>query len=174
MALRKRKKEDKQTKVTTTAAAAADKPARSNLMAMFLMMLMVFVVGAGMVIGYFKFIDPGSDSDSANAKPTKEITMSSMELGDMVVNLADRNGNHFLKTKIVIEYPEDKKTAELVQEKKSHIIEAVLLALRKKTVDEIKPPEATEKLKQELVTAINNRLEEEVIERVIFTQYIVQ
>jgi len=106
MALRKKKKEDKQTKATTT---AADKPARSNLLVMFVMMLAVFLVGAGMVIGYFKFFDPVTNEAIAKEKPPKKISTSSMELGEMVVNLADRSGNHFLKTRITIEYTEDKK-----------------------------------------------------------------
>lgn len=173
MALRKRKKEDNKTKAAA-ATTTSDKPGRGNLLVMFLMMLAVFLVGAGMVIGYFKFFDPDNGRAAAKEKPPEEIVLSSMELGDMVVNLADRNGSHFLKTKITIEYTEDKKIEELVQVKKPHIVEAVLLTLRKKTVDDIKPPEASDKLKQELIKAINERLEKEVVQRVIFTQFIVQ
>jgi len=46
--------------------------------------------------------------------------------------------------------------------------------MRKKAVDDIKPPEAADKLKQELITAINERIEEKAVQRLIFTQFIVQ
>jgi len=169
MALRKSKKENKQT------SQAAEKTGQVNFLVMFVMMLAVFLVGAGMVIGYFKFFTPDGNKAEAKEKTQKEVPMSAMELGDMVVNLAGGpTDDHFLKTRITIEYPEDKKLEELVQEKKHHIIETVLITLRQKTIEDVRPPRATDQLKKELVKNINDRLGKEVIERVIFTQYIVQ
>ncbi len=170
MALRKSKK------ATSTAGAAAEKKqgAGSNLALMFVMMLAVFLAGAGMVIGYFKFMDPDRKEAKAGEKEQEEVQLSSMELGNMVVNLADPGGNHFLKLTITIEYPQDKKYEELIQEKKHHIIETVLLTLRQKSVDEIRPAGATTQLKHELITAINNRLNEQVVQNIYFTEYIVQ
>ncbi|TYO95477.1 flagellar basal body-associated FliL family protein [Desulfallas thermosapovorans] len=172
MALRKSKKEDKKNK---NKAPAVDNPGRGNLLAMFFMMLAVFLVGAGMVIGYFKFLDPDNKEAVANEKAGQNIPLAAMDLGDMVVNLSGGAGGHFLKASIVIEYNADKKVAELVESKKPHIIEAIQFTLRKKSAGDIKPPEATEKLKQELIKAVNERLgTEDAVQRIIFTQFIVQ
>lgn len=171
MALRKSKKVVKQNKTKT---AAADNSGRNNWLGMFFMMLAVFLVGAGMVIGYFKFLDPDNKEAVAKEK-AQDISLASMDLGDMVVNLAGDGGTRFLKTNITIEYDADKKVAELVQAKKPHIIEEIQFTLRKKTAGDIKPPETTEELKQELITAINQRLGvEEAVQKIIFTQFIVQ
>ncbi|MBF7081955.1 flagellar basal body-associated FliL family protein [Desulfallas sp. Bu1-1] len=143
-----------------------------NMFLMFVMMLIVFLVGAGMVIGYFKFFDPDNKEAKTEEKKKEKVVLASMDLGEMVINLAD--GNHFLKTEITIEYPEDKKMEELISEKKHQVIEIILLTLRKKTVDDVAPPEATDKLKRELIKAINAGLNEDVVKKIYFTQYIVQ
>lgn len=140
---------------------------------LFAMMMAVFLVGAGMVIGYFKFLDP--DKKEAEAETKKiEVAMHAMELGDMVVNLADREDNHYLKLTITVEYPADKKTEEKVNKQKHLITETILLTLRSKNLNQVRPPEAIEQLKNELVTAVNNRLGEQVISKMYFTEYIVQ
>ncbi len=142
-----------------------------NLKLIFALMVAVFLIGAGAAFGYFKFFASGNQGSQRESE--KEIILSGIELDDIVVNL-DGSEGHFLKTKIVIEYPKDEKLEKLVKEKKSHIIEAVLVTLRKKTVEEVSPPNASEKLKEELINSINNRLNKKVVKNIIFTQYIVQ
>jgi len=172
MAFRKPRKKETGTK---NAATPAEKKASSapSIAVMFVMMLLVFITGAAMVIGYFKFLDPDSKEAQAEEKE-KHVAYSSMELGDMVVNLAGDSGNHFLKLTITIEYPQDKKTEEEIHAKKHIITETVLLTLRSKTIDQVRPPEAVDRLKNELVTAVNERLGGKVISRIYFTEYIVQ
>jgi len=164
MALRK-------TKNSNNDNNSSEKKGISSFIIVFVIMLVVFLLGAGLAFGYFKIF--ASDKQDSQKESKKEILLSSMELADIVVNL-DGSDGHFLKTEIVIEYPKDKKIEEMVKEKKSHIIEAVLVTLRKKTIEEVSPPNATEKLKEELINSINNRLNEKVVKNIIFTQYIVQ
>jgi flagellar FliL protein len=166
MALRPPKKE------TQKNGTPEKQQGQGNMFLLFVMMLVVFLVGAGMVIGYFKFFDPAGKEAKAEEKKKEEVVLASMDLGDMVVNLAD--GNHFLKTEITIEYPEDKKIEELINDKKYQVVEIILLTLRKKTVDDVAPPEATDKLKRELIKAINAGLNKDVVKNIYFTQYIVQ
>jgi len=168
MALRKPKKDPK-----NPTAAAEKKSGGGNLLVMFAMMMAVFLVGAGMVIGYFRFLDPGRSEAQAETKE-KEVVMHSAELGDMVVNLADQDGSHYLKLTITIEYPADKKIEEKVTKKKHLITETILLTLRSKNLNQVRPPEAIDQLKNELVAAVNNRLGEKVLSRIYFTEYIVQ
>ncbi len=171
MAFRKPKKKEPGTK--NTAVVAEKKSGGPSLPVMFAMMMVVFLVGAGMVIGYFRFLDPGRSEAQAEAK-AKEPILHSMELGDMVVNLADEDGSHYLKLTITIEYPADKKTEEKINEKKHLITETILLTLRSKNLNQVRPPEAIDQLKNELVTAVNNRLGEKVLSKMYFTEYIVQ
>jgi len=157
-----------------TSNATEKKAGSSNLVVLFALMMAVFLVGAGMVFGYFKFLDPDKKETAAETKKEAEVAMHAMELGDMVVNLADREDNHYLKLTITIEYPADKKIEEKIKEKNHLITETILLTLRSKDLNQVRPPEAIDQLKNELVTAINNRLGEQVIGKIYFTEYIVQ
>ncbi len=171
MAFRNPRKKETRTK---NAAPPAEKKAGGapGIAVMFALMLLVFITGAAMVIGYFKFLDPDRKEALAEEKE-KRVAYSSMELGDMVVNLAGDNGNHFLKLTITIEYPQDRKTEEEILAKKHIITETILLTLRSKTIDQVRPPEAVDRLKNELVTAVNKRLGGDVISKIYFTEYIV-
>ncbi|AGL01649.1 flagellar basal body-associated FliL family protein [Desulfoscipio gibsoniae] len=152
----------------------AEKTGLISLKIMLAMMLVVLLVGIGVIIGYFKFFESGGNQNFlSKEKQAENITLTSTDLGDMVVNLSGPD-NHYLKTKITIEYPKEKEFEKLVSEGKSHIIEATLLTLRNKTLAEVSPPNASENLKEELIININNRFDEKVIKNVIFTQYIVQ
>lgn len=168
MALRMPKKDNNPT------GAAGEKAGQGNLFVMFVIMVAVLLTGAGLVFGYFNYFGPDKNKAAESEKPGTETTLSALDLGDMVVNLAGPGSNHFLRAKITIEYVEDKETEPLVNEKKHQIIDAVLLTLRQKSIEEVKPPEAMEKLKQELVDNINNRLNEKVVQKIYFTEYIVQ
>jgi len=66
------------------------------------------------------------------------------------------------------------KIEEKITEKKHLITETILLTLRSKNLNQVRPPEAIDQLKNELVTAVNNRLGEQVIDKIYFTEYIVQ
>jgi len=169
MALRKPKKDTK----NVSAGNLEKKSGAGNLVVLFAMMMAVFLVGAGMVIGYFKFLDPDKKEAEAETKE-QAVVMHAMDLGNMVVNLADQDGSHYLKLTITIEHPADKKIEEKITEKKHLITETILLTLRSKNLNQVRPPEAIDQLKNELVTAVNNRLGEQVIDKIYFTEYIVQ
>lgn len=174
MAFRKPKKKEAGAKVAGAAAEKKTGGASGNLAVLFAMMLVVFLAGSAMVIGYFKFLDPGGTEARAEEKQEREA-LSSMEMGGMIVNLVNGDGSHFLKLTITIEYSaENKKAAEELQAKKHIITETMLLTLRSKTVDEVRPPEAVDKLKGELIESVNKRLGEDIIKRIYFTEYIVQ
>ncbi|WP_027363321.1 flagellar basal body-associated FliL family protein [Desulfotruncus alcoholivorax] len=173
MAFRKPKKDkDKQKK-----ADQAEKKTGAgggNLLIMFVMMLVVFMVGAGMVIGYYNFFGPAAQANNKQPKKEKVTVLANFDLGDMVVNLADQDQSRFLKTKITLGYIQTKENDQLMDEKKSQVIEEVLLTLRKKTFADVSPPGATDKLKTELIKAINSRLNASVVKELYFTEYIVQ
>lgn len=166
MAMNKQKKEVKQ-------VAPAEKSGQGTLLIMFAMMMAVFLAGAGMVIGYFKFLDPQGREARMHESLAQQSDLSTIQLEDLLINLAGSDG-HYLNTSITIEYPKDKQMEKIVQGKKHHITETVLLTLRQKTIEEVRPTEATDKLKEELIAAINVRLNEEVITKLYFTKYIVQ
>jgi len=161
-------------KETNQAGAAGENAGRSNLLRMFVFILVVLLTAAGLVFGYFNYFSPDKSKAAGGEKPGSATALSALDLGDMVVNLAGPGSNRFLRAKITIEYMADKETEELVKEKKHQIIDTVLLTLRQKSIEDVKPPEATEKLKQELVTNINNNLNENAVQKIYFTEYIVQ
>ena len=171
MAFRQPKKKEAGAKKAEAAEKKAG-GASGNLAVMFVMMLAVFLAGSAMVIGYFKFLDP--DNKEAQAEENqKNVALSSMEMGGMIVNLVDGDGSHFLKLTITIEYPYDKEVEKHIEKKKHIITETMLLTLRSKKVEEVRPPEAADKLKGELIEAVNKRLGEDLVKKIYFTEYIV-
>ena len=174
MAFRKPKKESKDNQKKAEPAEKKEKGGGSNLIVMFIMMLLVFMVGAGMVIGYFRFFAPAPASGQQKQEKARDVVLASLALGDMVVNLADQDQSRFLKTTITLGYVQSKENDLLIEEKKNQIIETVLLTLRKKAYADVSPPDATDKLKAELIQAVNTRLKANVIKELTFTEYIVQ
>jgi len=68
----------------------------------------------------------------------------------------------------------DKKIEEKINNNMHLITETILLTLRSKDLNQVRPPEAIDQLKNELVTAVNNRLGEKTLSKIYFTEYIVQ
>ena len=172
MAFRQPKKKEAGAKKAVAPAEKKNGGASGNLAVMFVMMLAVFLAGSAMVIGYFKFLDP--DNKEARAEENqKHVALSSMDMGGMIVNLVDGDGNHFLKLTITIEYPYDKEVEEHIEKKKHLITETMLLTLRSKKLEEVRPPEAADRLKGELIEAVNKQLGEDLVTKIYFTEYIV-
>ncbi|WP_051688348.1 flagellar basal body-associated FliL family protein [Desulfofalx alkaliphila] len=124
---------------------------------------------AGSAVGYFMFMNPMANAES---RPTK---MATFELGEMLVNLADPSGLHYLRFTAVLEYPESEKGLSNELSTKKHILKHnVITLLRQKRLADVQHPESVENVQQEVTETINQLLENGQLSRVYFTEYLTQ
>ncbi|MTI80185.1 MAG: flagellar basal body-associated FliL family protein [Firmicutes bacterium] len=110
----------------------------------------------------------------ANAEP-EPPKLTSTEFGEMLVNLADPSGAHYLRFTAVLEYPEEEEELALEIKEEKHILQhTVITLLRSKTLEDVKPPDSIEKVQREMTEAINKKLEHGKITRIYFTEYLTQ
>lgn len=139
----------------------------------YLMVLAGAVIAAGIVMGavmYFVGIPGVIPKMKAPPPPVYET----LEMGERVVNLNDPSAARYLRVRIVLEFKKDEKLAAEVKEKNAQVMEAILKVLRSKSVEDIKPLNKEEKVKSEIISAINANLKTGKIEKVYFTDFLIQ
>lgn len=139
----------------------------------YLMVLAGAVITAGLLMGavmYFVGIPGVIPKMKAPPPPVYET----LELGERVVNLNDPGATRYLRVRIVLEFKKDEKLATEVKEKNAQVMDGILRVLRSKSVEEIRPLNKEEKVKAEIISAINSRLKTGKIEKVYFTDFLIQ
>jgi flagellar FliL protein len=97
-------------------------------------------------------------------------------LGDFLVNLADVEDSHYLRTVIELEqnYGSSPEFGNEIGNRKSQLRDIVISTLSSKTSEELRTPEGKEALKEELKERINSVLAKGQIARVYFTEFAIQ
>ncbi|HIE08412.1 MAG TPA: flagellar basal body-associated FliL family protein [Armatimonadetes bacterium] len=90
-----------------------------------------------------------------------------IDLGDFIVNLADKKSLHYLKARITLEV--EGKSAKVVEEEQAKIQDAFISVLSSHTFSDLLPPKGKEALKEELKEAAEEIVGEGVIKGVYFT-----
>lgn len=140
-----------------------------------LIIIMVLIVLAGSAAGaYFYFLKPAGNEDGAVKKKAVTEERESLDMGEVVVNLSGSGGSHYLRVKIVIEYPKDKKLAEELKKKKHKVSDAIITTLRSKTYSDVSAANSALALKKSIMEEVNNNLESGEITGVYFTDFLVQ
>ncbi len=127
----------------------------------------VVVVGA---LAYFIGI-PGL---APKAKAAQPVEMDEFDPGEMVINLADSDGSRFLRVKMVLEYPQNEKLKQEIESQRPLIMQDILHVLRNKTVDDVRPVAKEDKVKAEIIETINKELKAGEIQRIYFTDFLIQ
>ncbi|MFZ5650297.1 MAG: flagellar basal body-associated FliL family protein [Bacillota bacterium] len=131
----------------------------------------LFVGGLLMGVVIYFFGIPGV---VPKMKTTPPPQYELLELGERVVNLADHGGMRYLRLRIVLEFKKNEKLAAEIKEKNAPVMEDILHVLRSKSVDDIRPLDKEEKVKQEIMSKINTRLKNGKVERVYFSDFLIQ
>lgn len=97
-------------------------------------------------------------------------------LGDFLVNLADVEDSHYLRTVVELEqnYGSSPEFGNEIGNRKSQLRDIVISTLSSKTSEELRTPEGKEALKEELKERINSVLAKGQIARVYFTEFAIQ
>jgi len=153
------------------------KPAPPGRKKRLLLLLALLLVVGGAGAGTYFFLGhrtPEPEQAQKRPKQSESAKLAHKDLKDFTVNLADAEGNRYLRVNIVVEYPENKELEAELERKGTVIRDAVLSFLRTKTVASIRDPAGSEKLKEDLVGIVNRHLEKGEVKRVYFTEFLIQ
>ncbi|MCE5198767.1 MAG: flagellar basal body-associated FliL family protein [Armatimonadota bacterium] len=142
----------------------------SGLGKMVLIIILAVVVLLG-GIGFMAFKGKAGKKHEKVKLPTTEMT-----LGEFVVNLADTNQVRYLKTIIVIDVEGAVKSEGGEKEASADpkLRDAVIEVLSSKCFSDLNQPGGKEKLKKDIITAVNKRLEEAKAVDVYFSEFAMQ
>lgn len=135
-------------------------------------LVLVLAVG-GVVFAVVKFMLPQSQTATQETKK-EEVVGSSLDAGEFITNLADKDDVRFIKVKVVLELNETKIDNEKMKEKEGAIRDTILSILRKKTSDEVQGSEGLSKLRGEIKDALNKKVFGGKLMNVYFTDFVVQ
>lgn len=140
-----------------------------------LIILIALIVLAGSSAGaYFYLNRPADATPTAKASAAKTPVTESVDMGEMVVNLSGNGGGHYLRVKITLNFPEEKKLSEEIKKKKPQLSDVIITTLRSKTLDEVGPVSSVDVIKKSLLSEINKNLSSGEVTSIYFTDYLVQ
>jgi flagellar FliL protein len=158
----------------------------SMVLIIVIVLLVLLLVGGGLVA---YFLLSSSDTPAVNTAPgqtksmktnrrskrsTDYLTVGPMyPMSQFIVNLLSENGSRFLKTSIDLEMDKTELSAEL-DKKKPLIRDIIIRTLSSKTFEEISTMKGKDRLKDELVSKINDVLTDGQVKNIFFTDFIVQ
>ncbi|MBC7105617.1 MAG: flagellar basal body-associated FliL family protein [Firmicutes bacterium] len=153
---------------------AAGPPGRRKRLLLLVALLLV-LGGAGaatyLLLGHQI---PMAGQGERNPPASGSQKLAHKDLKDFTVNLADADANRYLRVNIVVEYGENKELEQELERRQTVIRDEILAFLRTKTVASIRDPAGTEKLKGDLVEIVNRHLEKGRVQRVYFTEFLIQ
>ncbi|WP_334134690.1 flagellar basal body-associated FliL family protein [Tepidimonas sp.] len=169
--------------------AAAEKPKSKKLLIIIIGVLLVLLLGGGAAA--FLLMSKSADEEEegadapkakaeAKAKPKKPAGPPTfMPLDAVVVNLADAGSTRYAQVGITLQV-EDAPTADLVKQYMPAIRNGILMAISRRTADQLLSAEGKEELANEILTLIRKTTDTEEhrgyspVEAVLFSSIIVQ
>lgn len=97
----------------------------------------------------------------------------SYEFKDVVVNLSGAMGTRYLKTSfsVVSSHPDLQK---IVTDNKSHLLDVALSVLSSKSMADLESPGSKNLVRNDLMASFNQALNNEVVEQIYFSEFVVQ
>lgn len=154
-----------------------------------LIIIVVVAVLLIVAIALFAFLLTGSEESAGGSAPAakgqamqregsaRNPDMTNIgpmvEMEDFTVNLLNENGKRYLRTKINLELDSEDLMPEI--DKKIPVLRDIIIQiLASKQVEEITTKDGKERLKDELVKAVNRALIDGQIKNVYFTTFVIQ
>lgn len=139
-----------------------------------LIIMILFIILAGSSAGAYLYFHKPDDPAAEVNKKAAAVESESLDMGEVVVNLSGSGSSHYLRVKIVLEYPKNKKLSEELKKKKHTVSDAIITTLRNKTYAEVSAVNSAQALKKSIIEEININLESGEITGVYFTDFLVQ
>ncbi|MZP30541.1 hypothetical protein GTO91_12540 [Heliobacterium undosum] len=147
-------------------------------MKLIIIAVAVLVSAAIIAVAVFKFfISPDAVSDHTPKASAPKTVGVLFEAGDFTTNLADPGGKRFLKAKVILELNEEKKDEKKLAELKEHlpvIRDRILYILSAKTVEDFQVSDSKEKVKKDILVALNKQFGADKFRNVYFQELVYQ
>jgi flagellar basal body-associated protein FliL len=129
-------------------------------------------MGAALYLGWLSI--PGISSGGKNTVVSSSAEIGSMvKMSPLIINLKEENGNHYIKTSMVLEIGQ-KDWVEEVQSRVPLLTDLAILTLSEKRLEELKSSGAKENLKKELLMKINQSLDSLKVKQIYFDEFLYQ
>lgn len=147
-------------------------PAPKSKLKLIVLASTVLLLGVGGFFGWKWYA--GRKVASETTQKPEEMTIV-YPLKSFIVNLADKKGvgKRYLKLTLEVEVAGEEQRA-LVNHKEPQLRDTILLLLSSRTIAEITSMEAKLELKQILLARMNRAIGKNVIQRLYFTEFVVQ
>jgi flagellar FliL protein len=151
----------------------SDKPQKSNVLKIVIIVLLSLVVVGGAAFGGMYVAgkkDLSTTNKSVKNEDVNEITYS---LDEFLVNLSDEDGRRYLKVKVFIGYGENEELTMELETRKPIIRDLVNTSLRAKKTTDFSAT-GVDTIKKELIASINPVLTKGKISNIYFNDILVQ
>jgi len=155
-----------------------EKKPKGKMIKIIMVLVLVAALGGGGFLAWnFLEIKKQSSTEIEEKKPQKVVAQKpiSYSLDSFIVNLMDKTGlgKRYLKVGIILEIDTEERKI-LIEKYKPKIRDTILLLLSSKTFGEISTMEGKLELKRGLITRLNQILGETIINKIYFTEFVVQ
>ena len=144
--------------------------------------VLILLLGMGAVAAKMGLLPiPGLAITKGDATKNEESQTPPLEssigflypMNPFIVNLVDDEGGRFLKVRFEMELS-DKELVSEVEKRMAQLTDSVIILLSSKSYQEIASYEGKEQMRHELVIRMNSFLETGSIERLYFTEFVMQ
>ena len=143
------------------------KPYRNKLPTL----LLVAVFLAGLFTGGYYYVNsPVGAADGSGIMGA--ATTSSLDLGEIVVNINGDGRGHYLRVNVTIEYPKDRKLSRELAVKRPQLLDIIITTLRSKTLEEVRHVGSVDVIRNNLLEEINKNLDSGRVTTIYFTDYL--
>ena len=162
-------KENKDKEAVEEEEAPVAPKKNSSFKLIIIISVALVVVAAGAVGGYFLM----TKTDTKKPLPEKPVVVSVWPMDAFVVNIAETNGERYLKIVIQLEVSDPGVGPELEQ-LKPRIRDSILDLLTPKTFKDLIDPAGKQRLREDIAGRINNILQRGKVTKVYFTDFVIQ
>jgi len=119
--------------------------------------------------------EDGEEGEGGKKKKKKgdEVPATFVDLGDIIVNPAGTGGRRYLKVQIQLEVG-DPDQAISVETAAPKLKDSLIRELTSRTLQELTDPVAKAEMKETLIEEINRMFDDEVVDDLFFTEFVIQ
>jgi flagellar FliL protein len=162
-------RENKDKEVVEEEVRAEEPKKKSKLKWILIASIALAVVASGTIAGFY--LIPKTDAKKSSAE--KPVVLSIWPMDPFVINIAETNGERYLKIVIQLEVSDPGVGPELEQ-LKPRIRDSILDLLTPKTYKDLMDLAGKQRLREDIAGRINNVLQRGKVTKVYFTDFVIQ